>query len=418
MSQWRFLQLERPRRKARFRWRDRIFCSLGLALGIFFLLLSWGFVSPLEDLVRTKILGTMPDRIRVTAKAASFGPVAVGGHLSEEKLAKVNGLQGVEAVYRQAHFPEPVQMTASYQGESLLTDLVVEMVDAEQVAHEVAQGYDFLDPGPDGDVPAVVPRAILDLVNSGISVNTNLPQLSVSALIGKHFTLHVGTSSYRRGPSVPVRCVVVGISDQIGAGGPAIPYTVAQRLSKEPPLLHTLTVKLTSPELSARVVPQLGELGLQAPRLEMAEKVSTMADLLRFMGILLPAAILAVTALGLAAVLELQVARERHLIALYRSLGATSKQVGLLYLTRSLSVALTGFVVGCFFGLLGGHAAAVYIEGFLPPDLLQGFRLFAPPPAAFGWSLVFCLALTLIAGWLPARKASKVAPAQVFREPS
>lgn len=417
MSRWRFLALERPRRKARFRWRDRLFCSLGLALGIFFLVLSWGFVSPLEELVRTKILGTMPDRLRVTAKAVTLGPVAMGATLSQQKLAEVEQVQGVKAVYRQAHFGEPCQLTAAYAGESLITDLVLEIVDPEQVAHEVADGYSFSDPGPEGDIPAVVPRAILDLVNSGISVNTNLPQLSVDALIGKHFTLHLGTSSFRKGPSRPVRCVVVGISDQIGAGGPAIPFAAAQRLSQEEPLLHTLTVQLESPELSATVVPRLDQLGLHAPRLEMAEKVSTLASLLRFFGVLLPLAILLVTGLGLAAVLELQVTRERQLIALYRSLGATSTQVGQLYLIRCLSVAVTGFVLGCLGGLVGGQATAVFLEGYLPPDLLQGFHLFSPPLATFGWGLFFSLGLTVLAGWLPARQASKVAPAQVFREP-
>lgn len=417
MSRWRFLALERPRRKARFRWRDRLFCSLGLALGIFFLVLSWGFVSPLEELVKTKILGTMPDRIRVSAKAMKLGPVAMGSTLSQDKLEAVQQLQGVNAVFRQAHFGEPCQLTASYAGESLITDLVLEIVDTEQVAHEVADGFSFTDPGPGQDIPAMVPRAILDLVNSGISVNTDLPQLSVDALIGKHFTLHLGTSSFKRGASRPVRCVVVGISDQIGAGGPAIPYEAALRLSQEKPLLHTLTVQLNSPELSGRVVPLLGKMGLQAPRLEMAEKVSTLASILRFLGVLLPLAILLVTGLGLAAVLELQVTRERQLIALYRSLGATSTQVGQLYLVRSLSVAATGFLLGCLAGLVAGQGAAVFLEGYLPPDLLQGFHLFAPPLATFGWGLLFSVGLTVLAGWLPARQASRVAPAQVFREP-
>ena len=417
MSRWRYLALEAPRRGARFRMRDRVLCSLGLALGVLFLILSWGLIAPAQELVRSKILGSLPDRIRAAPSKMSLGPLAVGGEISPQTVEAAAKIPGVKAVYRQAHFPEPSQLQARYAGEGLLTDLVLEMCDEGQVADEIESGYSFTDPGPGKEIPAVVPSAILDLVNSGISVNTKLPQLSKDALIGKHFTLYLGTSSYRPGNYRTERCVIVGVSDQIGAGGPAIPYEAGLRLSKEAPKLHTLTLRLEDPKLSGQVVNAMQALGLRAPRLEIAERVDGIATLLRVLGLLLPGAILMVTALGLTSTLELQVTRERQQIALYRALGATSGQTASLYLVRALSVALTGWLAGVVGGLVAGRALAIFLESKLSPELLSGVSLFQPPAISMAISLLFCLGVCLMAGWIPARQAAKVEPAQAFREP-
>lgn len=417
MSRWRFLALERPRRQSKFRLRDRIFCSLGLALGVFFLILSWGLIAPVEDLVKSRILGTLPDRIQVSKRAVSVGPLAFGGALEATTVEALSALPQVTAVYRQAHYPDPCQLRARYAGEGLVTDLVLELVDPGQVQHEVAAGYQFSDPGAGQPLPALVPRAILDLVNSGIAVNTKLPQITESAILGKHFDLYLGTSSFRPGASQQVRCVIVGVSDSIGAGGPAIPYEAGARLSRNAPILHALTLQLESPQSAPAVSKEVEEMGLRVPRQELASKVSSVAFILKLFGSLLPLAVLSVTALALGSVLELQVLRERSLVALYRALGATRKQIAILYLVRALSVSVLSLALGFTASGLAGLGLARYLESRLPAELLQGQSMFAPPLVSFLLATGFCLGLTLLAGWYPAQSAAKLDPAQVFREP-
>lgn len=417
MSRWRYLGLERPRRGARFRWRDRVLSSLGLSLGVMFLILSWGLITPAQELIRTKVLGSLPDRVRATPASMSIGPLSMGSDISPVDAEKAAALPGVEEVYRQGRFPEPVHASATYMGKSLYTDLVLETCDEGQVAGDVQSGYEFKDPGPGKDIPLVMPSYILDLVNSGISVNTDLPQLSKSAIVGKHATLYLGTSSFKPGPSRQVRCVIVGVSDQIGAGGPVIPYDAALRLGKSGPKIQALTLKLKDPKDSSQVIAALQSLGMRAPRMEIAERVNSLATLLRILALLLPGAILAITAIGLASTLELQVSKERHLIALYSALGATPRQTAGMYLIRAASVAAAGLLGGVLAGLAGGQALALLMASRLPPDLLQGVTLFAPPLSAFTWSVLFCFGVCLMAGWIPARNASRVEPAQVFREP-
>lgn len=371
----------------------------------------------MEKLINARILGDLPDRIKVSKRSVSLGPLAFGGAIEESVIGEIEKFPQVEAVYRQAHFPDPCQLAARYGGESLVTDLVLEMADEQQVAHELAPGYRFVDPGPGQPIPAVMPRAILDIVNSGIAVNTNLPQLTESALIGHGFDLYIGTSSFRRGAYTKVRCTLVGVSDEIGTGGPAIPYEAGLRLAKSEPHLHVLTLKLRDPKETQAVIARLSTLGLAAPRQELATKVSSVATVLKWFGSLLPLAVLAVTSVALGAVLELQVSKERQLIALYRALGANQSQIANLYLLRAVSVAAVSFVLGTTAAWLVGLGGAKFLMAKLPLSLFQGQTLFAPPLFAHALAGGFCFALTLLAGWYPARRAALADPAEVFREP-
>lgn len=415
---WRHLNLERPRWNARFRWRDRILSSMGLALGVFFLILSWGLITPTQELIRRKVLGSLPDRFRVSKPAVTFGPLAVGGGIPFSTYEQVQEIPGVEGVFRQAHLPKPCQARATYGGQTLVTDLVVEMCDSAQVINDVAKPYRFEDPGPDRDLPLILPEYILDLVNSGIVVNTNLPQISRQAVIGKHATLSIGTSSFRPGQAQPVRCIIVGVSDQIGQGGPAIPYEAGLRLGGQNPEIDVLTVKLRSPQNTGHVLSAIESLGLHAPRLEFAQRTDTAMLLLRLLGLALPGAVLLVTAIGLSSSLELQVTQERQLIALYRAIGATPGQASSLYLVRALSVACLGLTGGTLSALIIGRALALWLVAKAPPGLLGSDELFQPSFLSFALATIFSFGVCLLAGWLPARSASRIEPAQAFREPS
>lgn len=417
MVRWRYLALERPRLRARFRWRDRVLSSLGLALGIMFLIVSWGILGPVQEIARRKVLGSLPDRFRATGTSSSLGPLALGGNIDDAMYARAKSLDGIARVYRQAYFPEPCQARASYAGKSIVTDLVLEMCEEGQVAGDVASGFTFKDPGEANDMPIILPEYFLHLVNSGITVNTSLPQLSRQALIGRHLTLYLGTSSFKPGKPRLVRCVIVGVSDQIGAGGPVIPYEAGLRLSQGKEEINALTFEVGNPELLGKAVKAVTGIGLSTPRLAIAKQIDLMIEVLKLVALILPLAILLVTALGLAATLELQISKERQQIALYRVLGATPGEAASLYLLRSLSVALIGLVFGSVSGVLFGNGLALLIESKLPTDLIGQTSLFSPPAFAFICSAAFSFLTCLLAGWIPARSAAAIHPAQVFRQP-
>lgn len=386
--------------------------TLGLALGVASLVFLLGLAGQAENLIKERVLGSLPDRVRVTADGLSIGPVKMERRLDQSTIDKVKALPGVKEVYRQARFPEPCQLTASYGGERLVTDLVLEGVDVGQVEGEVARGHKF---GPGTPCPAMMPRNILDIVNAGISVNTSLPNLTPTAIIGKGFSLYLGTSSFNPGPYRKVECVLVGVSDQIGNGGPAVPIEVMQSWTKKPLQVHTLTVVVEQPEVLGEVVERIHQLGLSTPGLETAQRLAGAMMFARLAVGLFSLAILITAGVGLSSGMALEVREESPYIGLYRAVGARRSQILWLYLYRALALGLVGGLSGLFLGAVAGFTANAVSAQLLPASFLDKAPIFVLSPAAVALGLFFCLGVSFLSGWVPARRAARLRPVETLR---
>ncbi len=389
--------------------------SVGLAVGVFFLVYFIGVADQVESILKKKVVGSLPDRIKVVPSTLSLGPLKLENQTNDNLIKRLQRIQGVKTVYRQAHLPLPCQLFASYGGEQLTTDLIVEGVDPGQVAPDVAAGYTFTDPGEGRTIPAIVPQSLLDILNTGLTINTGLPQLSNDALIGKHFTLRVGTSSFNPGPYKTVRCIIVGVSDQIGFGGPALPLNTIKRWSKSPLQYHTLTIQLTDPSVMEHVVKQLKSLKLHTPGLETAAKIATAATYIRIIITLVCAAILLVAAIGIATGFNFQVKEEAQFIGLYRALGATRSDIATIYLTQAILLSATGAAAGAIAAILAGIVSNLYLAPHLPPGFAeQGIYTFNAWIVLFGIS--FGVISGILASYWPSRKAAEMHPVACLRK--
>jgi len=95
-------------------------------------------------------------------------------------------------------------------------------------------------------------------------------------------------------------------------------------------------------------------------------------------------------------------------IAIMRAVGVPSRSILGIFLIKAALMGFAGAVVGSTFGVLGG---AVW-EGFTPwtenaADLVRPIWWLA--------AVVGASALTVLAGWLPARKAAQLDPALILR---
>jgi len=123
----------------------------------------------------------------------------------------------------------------------------------------------------------------------------------------------------------------------------------------------------------------------------------TLAMVLGAFGVLL-------TAAGLFGVLQYGVNRRTRELGLRMALGASGERIQGLVLRESLWMAAWGAPLGLL--LLG--AAAKYLRSLVP--------LAAPfDPLAYGSSAVAAAAIALAAGWLPARRATRVDPSTALR---
>ncbi|MFD8085928.1 ABC transporter permease [Kitasatospora sp. NPDC059722] len=103
------------------------------------------------------------------------------------------------------------------------------------------------------------------------------------------------------------------------------------------------------------------------------------------------------------------VARRTREIALLRAIGAQRRQVARAVLLEALVVGLAASAAGFLLGL--GIAAA--LPGLLGDGLPRGPLVIGPAPVAA--ALAVGVGVTVLAAWLPSRRAAKVAPIEALR---
>jgi predicted lysophospholipase L1 biosynthesis ABC-type transport system permease subunit len=113
---------------------------------------------------------------------------------------------------------------------------------------------------------------------------------------------------------------------------------------------------------------------------------------------------LLIAAVGLYGVMAYSVSQRAHEIGIRMALGAQARHVLRLVVTRSAITALIGVAVGIGLALALGNALQAIMYGVSPND----------PATYLGVGLVMLL-VALLAGFLPARRATRVDPMVALR---
>lgn len=386
--------------------------GLSLSFATAVIVLIFGVTNGLEQYLNTNVLSTMPDQLRVEPAGFAAGPLSITRSLSPPKIAQLQALPGVKAVFRHARLNQPAQLYANYLNESFQSDVIVEGVDPGLVTDSLASGQRFEE--TNGQIPVILPRIIMDLVSFGAAVHTKLPGLSPDLIIGRHFTLAVGASSFSptNGPVTQARCQIVGISKRVGAGGPTVPLAVLERWSTEPLEYYAATVQLQSPEDMESVQKAVSRLGLTTPEANLTKQVLAGLHWTRLSLSLLCAALVFMAATSLYIGLSLQVSRDTKRIALYRALGASRANIRQVYLLKS---GLLG-ALGTTFGLALGLGSGWLLNAALRHNLanMSDFSLFLPTTQLFVLTWLGGLLASLLAGLIPSWRAASLPPAQAL----
>ena len=113
--------------------------------------------------------------------------------------------------------------------------------------------------------------------------------------------------------------------------------------------------------------------------------------------------------LGLYGVTSYAVGRRRTELGIRMALGAEPGGVVRLVLRRVAMLVGMGIALGMGLGILAGATAAKFITGML-------YGLQPKDPLTFAAAAVILAAVGALAGWIPARRASRVDPALVLRQ--
>ncbi|WEJ63693.1 lipoprotein-releasing ABC transporter permease subunit [Thiomicrorhabdus lithotrophica] len=134
--------------------------------------------------------------------------------------------------------------------------------------------------------------------------------------------------------------------------------------------------------------------------------------------------IIMVAAFNIVSTMVMVVTDKQSDIAVLRTIGATPMSIQMVFIIQGLVIGTLGVILG----LIGGLSLALNIDVIVPfIEQLLGFKFFPPDvyyisavPSKLVWSDVWYIAglsfvLTLLATLYPARKASKVNPAEALR---
>jgi putative ABC transport system permease protein len=113
---------------------------------------------------------------------------------------------------------------------------------------------------------------------------------------------------------------------------------------------------------------------------------------------------LLLAAVGLYGVMSHSVARRTNEMGIRMALGAQRRDVARLVLRDTMALVSVGVILGLAVALAAGRVVSSLLYGLAPTD-----------PIAISTATLILAAVALIAGYLPARRATKVDPMVALR---
>jgi len=144
---------------------------------------------------------------------------------------------------------------------------------------------------------------------------------------------------------------------------------------------------------------------------EQIESLSKTSDMLSTIGIAFGLLAAGVAALVISNTFNVLVASRTRVLALFRAIGASRRQVRGAAVVESLSLGIVGSVLGVGLGLLIGWGLSTVVRAFWMPEFAQ----MSPSVPAFVVGPVVGILVTLAAGLIPAIRASRVSPIEALR---
>jgi putative ABC transport system permease protein len=191
-----------------------------------------------------------------------------------------------------------------------------------------------------------------------------------------------------------------------------MPYAQATDLSRQLPTAMTLILRTTgkAPQLAVDLQSLVGSVNPDLPVGEahaLADAVQASASPSRslmwlFIGFGGVALLLA--AIGAYGVISYTTAQRTYEIGVRLAFGATPRRVFGLVLGQSFKLVLTGLILG----MLGSLALTRLMTGFL-------YEVTATDPLTFAGVGLLLVAVALLAGYIPARRAARVDPLVALR---
>lgn len=122
-----------------------------------------------------------------------------------------------------------------------------------------------------------------------------------------------------------------------------------------------------------------------------------------------------VSSLGIVNTMLMSITERRREIGIMKSLGADESEIKFLFLIESAMIGTIGSLLGLFLGWIVSRVISFVVQSYMVEQGADPIELFSLPLWLVGASIALGLAVSLIAGYLPAARAAKIDPVQALR---
>lgn len=282
-------------------------------------------------------------------------------------------------------------------------------------------------------VPVIISPTVLEIYNGQVATSHGLPVIGdVEAFLLERsadrlrFTIALGETMVS-GSSAPVKDArprrvegqLIGLSPKAMPLGMTVPIGYVRRWNQEyagDAAANSYSSIIVTLKDKDRLAPFSAWLEENDLRLEdsLGERFATAIFIVTTLFVLISFTIVTISAINIAHNFFMQVSERRREIGVLRAVGATRYDVQLIILAEAAVIGVAGGLIGVGIALGGAAlvdwASATYLPRFpFKPATYFDFQWWIIA-AGLGFSTVFCV----LGGFLPARKAARVAPAQAL----
>ncbi len=264
-----------------------------------------------------------------------------------------------------------------------------------------------------------MPAANKDLVNFLIQ-SRGLSAMRFS--IGLNNTVLAGGGTVSKKQPRRVEAVIVGVSTRALQLGVTVPIQYIERWNREylgddaATRFSSIIVKLRDRDQIAPFSQWLKDAEDLRIEESLGERFATVIFVIRILFLIISVAILVVAVINIGHNFFVQVSERRREIGIMRAVGATELDVLLIVLGEAAMVGIVGGVLGVGLAVGLGSAWDAIAVKVIPNFPFRPDSWFAFKPWIWGSALGFSTLFCILGGYLPARRAAKMQPAQALAQ--
>jgi ABC-type lipoprotein release transport system permease subunit len=222
-------------------------------------------------------------------------------------------------------------------------------------------------------------------------------------------------------PKRSVEGTLIGISPKAMPIGMTIPIQYVQRWNREfsgEAAATTYSSIIVTLEDKDQVAPFAAWLEENDLRMEdsLGERFATAIFVVTTLFILISFTIVTISSINIAHNFFMQVSERRREIGVLRAVGASKADVRVIILGEAALIGVIGGILGIGLAYLGAAFVDWASTAYLPRFPFKPETYFDFQPWILGAGLVFSTVFCVLGGFLPARKASRLAPAQALAQ--